>query len=256
MSENAPSGKTPQPIRMDADHVFQFHCAPGVPCFTQCCRDVTIVLTPYDVIRLKNALGISSEDFLDPYTLVLPQGNRLIPMVVLKMNEQDKRCPFVSQQGCRVYADRPWPCRMFPLNMNDDGTFSYVADTSRCQGLKQEEKRRIADWLIEQGVPVYDEMNDLFSHITSPLRAQDLDITNPQIYKMVFMALYNLDKFRNFIFQSSFLNRFDIESTRIEKIKRNDLELLKFSFDWIKFGLFGQKTLRVKNPEPEGRPTR
>ena len=57
------------------------------------------------------------------------------------------------------------------------------------------------DWLIEQGVPVYDEMNDLFSHITSPLRAQDLDITNPQIYKMVFMALYNLDKFRNFIFQ-------------------------------------------------------
>jgi hypothetical protein len=34
----------------------------------------------------------------------------------------------------------------------------------------------------------------------------------------------------------------------IEKLKRSDLELLKFSFDWIKFGLLGQKTLVVKTP--------
>jgi Fe-S-cluster containining protein len=50
-------------------------------------------------------------------------------MVVLKMNEDnDKRCSFVSETGCRVYNDRPWPCRMYPLNMNDDGTFSLIAD--------------------------------------------------------------------------------------------------------------------------------
>jgi len=51
--------------RMDADHVFRFRCNPGVPCFTRCCGDVTIALTPYDVIRLKNALGVSSKEFLD-----------------------------------------------------------------------------------------------------------------------------------------------------------------------------------------------
>jgi len=248
MDRTATDREKNRPVRMDPNHVFQFNCSPGVPCFTQCCRDVTIVLTPYDVVRLKNALKINSEEFLDRHTIILPKETRLIPMVVLKMNEDDKRCPFVSEQGCSVYEDRPWPCRMFPLDMNDDGTFSFVDDKSRCKGLFRKETQRISDWLVEQGVPIYDEVNDLFTHVTAPLRAQDLDIDNPKIYQMVFMALYNLDKFRKFVFESSFLDRFVLEDITIEKLKRNDLELLKFSFDWIKFGLLGQKTLVVKTP--------
>ena len=234
-------------LRMEADQPFQFRCGPGVPCFTDCCRDITIVLTPYDVVRLKNALQISSEEFLDQYTIIIPREKRLIPMVVLKMNEDnDKRCSFVSENGCTVYNDRPWPCRMYPLNMNDDGTFGLIADPAKCKGLEQPDHARISSWLIEQGVPMYDEMNMLFSQITAPLQAQELDIDNPKIYQMTFMALYNLDKFKDFIFKSSFLDRFVIEDITIEKLKRNDVELLKFSFDWIKFGIFGQKTLQVK----------
>jgi Fe-S-cluster containining protein len=238
---------------MDADHIFTFTCSPGVPCFTQCCQDVTIVLTPYDVVRLKNALGIPSDEFLEKYTLIIPKENRLIPMVVLRMGEEDKRCPFVGKDGCAVYSDRPWPCRMFPLDMNDDGTFRILADPSRCQGLGTGETSRISDWLVGQAIPVYDEMNRLFSQITSPLGAQDWDIDNPQVHQMIFMALYNLDRFRNFIFQSSFLDRFEMDDITTEKIKRSDVELMKFSFNWIKFGLLGQKTLRVK-PGAAGTP--
>lgn len=250
MSESSTTRDDQAQPRMDADHVFRFTCAPGVPCFTRCCQDVTIVLTPYDVARLKNALGIPSEEFLDKYTLIIPKKNRLIPMVVLRMRESTKRCPFVGPEGCSVYLDRPWPCRMFPLDMNDDGTFRLIADASRCQGLKAEETSRISDWLVGQGVPVYDEMNRLFSQITSPLGTQEWDIDNPQIHQMIFMALYNLDRFRTFIFQSSFLDRFEIDDVMIEKIKRSDIELIKFSFDWIKFGILGQKTLRVKPDAP------
>ncbi len=234
-------------LRMDPDQAFRFKCGPDVPCFTDCCRDITIVLTPYDVVRLKNALEISSEEFLDQYTIIIPRENRLIPMVVLKMNEEnDKRCSFVSETGCSVYNDRPWPCRMYPLNMNDDGTFGLIADPVKCKGLEQPEHTRISNWLIGQGVPMYDEMNMLFSQVTSPLQAQELDIDNPKIYQMTFMALYNLDKFKGFVFGSSFLDRFVIDDVTIEKLKRNDVELLKFAFDWIKFGIFGQKTLQVK----------
>jgi len=49
---------------MESVHPFQFNCNPGVSCFTQCCQDVTIVLTPYDVLRLKNGLKISSGEFM------------------------------------------------------------------------------------------------------------------------------------------------------------------------------------------------
>ncbi|MBW1722131.1 MAG: YkgJ family cysteine cluster protein [Deltaproteobacteria bacterium] len=236
---------------MDRGHLFHFRCYPGISCFTQCCRDVTILLTPYDVVRLKNGLGISSDTFLDSYTLVLPKKNRLIPMVVLKMNEDDKRCPFVSEKGCSVYPDRPWPCRMYPLDMADDGTFHLITDPARCGGLKEKDTWKIDEWLKDQGTDPYDEMNELLSTITIPLQARDLDIDNPDISRMVFMSLYNLDKFREFVFKSSFLDRLDVEPERVERIKENDIELLKFSFDWIKFGLFGEKLFWVKEtPRP------
>ena len=239
-------------MRMHHDYVFQFSCSRGVPCFTQCCQDVTIILTPYDVLRLKKGLGISSDEFLDQYTVIISKDNRLIPMVVLKMNEEDdKKCPFVTEKGCAVYAHRPWPCRMFPLDMNDDGTFGFITDSSRCLGLKEDENGPISEWLVEQGVPIYDEMNSLFSQVTAPLKAEEQDIDNPQIHKMVFMALYNLDKFKDFVFKSTFLDRFDVDPLVIEKIKRNDVELLKFAFDWRKFGIFGQKTFQVR---PEAAP--
>ncbi|MBC8420741.1 MAG: YkgJ family cysteine cluster protein [Proteobacteria bacterium] len=255
MRKSNRTGTSGVAARMDVEHLFQFNCAPDVPCFTECCRDITIVLTPYDVLRLKNALGMDSDIFLDRYTIIIPKEKLLIPMVVLKMNEDDKRCPFVSEKGCTVYADRPWPCRMYPLDMKDDGTFSLITDSSRCKGLKENSKNRISTWLIEQGVPMYDEMNHLFSQVTSPLQAQELDIDNPNIYQMTFMSLYNLDKFRNFVFKSTFLDRFDIDTVAIEKLKRSDVELLKFAFDWIKFGIFGQKTFQVKESAiPKGNP--
>ena len=130
--------------------------------------------------------------------------------------------------------------------MNDDGTFHLITDPSRCLGLKEDDEWRIGEWLVNQGVVPYDEMNGLFSEITTPLRAQEPEIENPQISKMIVMALYNLDRFREFVLKSTFLDRFEVEPIRIEKIKRDDVELLKFSFDWIKFGIFGQKLFWVK----------
>lgn len=251
MSQVNPDTKRKQTQRMDPDHVLKFNCYPGVSCFTQCCQDVTIVLTPYDVLRLKKGIGIPSDEFIDRYTIIIPKEKRLIPLVILKMNKEDKRCPFVSSEGCGVYDDRPWSCRMYPLDMADDGTFHLITDSSRCGGLNESDEWRIGDWLVDQGVVLYDQMNTLLSQVTTPLQAQELDIDNPDILKMVFMALYNLDKFREFILKSSFLDRFDIEPTQIEKIKRSDEELLKFGFDWIKFGLFGQLLFRVKQKPSE-----
>jgi Fe-S-cluster containining protein len=245
MTESKPSRKK-RKERMEAEQHFHFRCDPGVPCFTQCCQDVAIVLTPYDVVRLKSTLGMSSEEFLDRYTIIISKEKRLIPIVLLKMNEKDKKCPFVTQEGCSVYSDRPWPCRMYPLDMDGEGLFFLITDSSRCQGLTQNEEWRVGDWLVDQGVVPYDEMNALFGSITGPLQTHELDIDNPDIAKMLFMALYNVDKFRDFVFKSSFLDRFDVEESRIQKIKRSDLELLKFGFDWIKFGLFGQKLFSVK----------
>lgn len=246
MSEKKSANISEERPRMEREHQFKFKCHPGVACFTTCCRDITIVLTPYDVLRLKNGLGMSSDEFLDRYTLIIPQEKSLIHMVALKMNEDDKRCPFVSEKGCAVYEDRPWSCRMYPLDINDDGTFSLITDRSKCLGLKEKDTWVISDWLSEQKIEPYEEMNEQLSAITIPLQAQELDIDNPKIHKMIFMALYNLDKFREFVFKSTFLDRLEAKPERIKKIKQSDEDLLKFAYDWIKFGIFGKRVFGVK----------
>ena len=249
MGQNQPTKPTGKE-RMAPEHLFRFRCRPGISCFTQCCKDVTIALTPYDVLRLKNSLGITSDEFLDTYAVILPKPNRLIPLVVLRMKEDDKKCPFVSEEGCQVYGDRPWPCRMYPLDMGDEGSFHLIAREEMCNGLQEPAEQQISTWLEGQDIGPFDEMNDLFSDVTRPLIAQKLDIDNPSILKMVFMALYNLDKFREFVFNSTFLDRFEVEPERVKLIKEDELALLKFAFDWTKFGLFGEKLFWVKeNPE-------
>jgi len=40
--------------RLGLKSKFKFECHKGVKCFTKCCRGINIVLTPYDIIRLKN----------------------------------------------------------------------------------------------------------------------------------------------------------------------------------------------------------
>ncbi len=232
--------------RFEEVHVFQFRCHPGVSCFTNCCRDINIVLTPYDAVRMKNALGISSEEFIDKHTIIIPKEGRLIPVVLLKMNEDDKKCPFVSADGCRIYSDRPWPCRMYPLTLNDDGTYSMITDTSRCKGLEEKDTNKIIDWLYTQEIEEYDELNEFLSSLTIQLQSQNLNIENHQIQQMVFMSLYNIDKFRKFVFESTFLERLEVEEDMLEKIKKSDTDLLKFAFEWIKFGLFGKKVFWVK----------
>ena len=86
----------------------------------------------------------------------------------------------------------------------------------------------------------------LYQDITEHERTKDLEITNPDVFLMVQMALYDLDRFRKFVFESNFLNYFEVEKGRIETIKRDDAELLVFGIEWVKFGLLGQQTFQVK----------
>jgi hypothetical protein len=63
---------------------------------------------------------------------------------------------------------------------------------------------------------------------------------------MAFMACFNIDQFRRFVFGSTFLSRFDVPEERVENMKRDDVALMRFGFDWAKFFLSGQPTLALR----------
>jgi len=233
---------------------FRFACHQGLDCFTRCCRDTAIFLTPYDILRMKNSLGISSESFLRDYTIWL-SNDAGFPVVLMKMGDDSARsCPFVTAEGCRIYPHRPWACRIFPLQPEHakpaekaDKQYYSVMDVSFCQGLLEQEVYTVAQWQEHQGIPIYREMEKIFKKITLNEFLSDQSIRNEQIRDMYYMACYDLDRFRRFVFESTFLKRFETEPAEVEKIKKDDVELYRFAMKWIEYGLIGQHVLTVKS---------
>jgi Fe-S-cluster containining protein len=242
--------------RLSEDSTFKFACHPGVPCFNDCCGDVNIFLTPYDILRLKKNLNMSSEKFLADYTIIPFDKELKYPIVLLQMQDDDKKsCPFVGENGCTVYEDRPWACRMYPLGMASpkeggeglDDEFYFLLEESFCKGFNEENTLTVADWMENQGINEYNKMGYYFKELTLHDFFQDGSDVTPEKIEMFFLACYNLDAFRDFLFSSTFFDKFEIDDATKELIKSDDVELLKFSYTWLRFALFGEKTLKIKS---------
>jgi hypothetical protein len=64
--------------------------------------------------------------------------------------------------------------------------------------------------------------------------------------KAFYMACYDTDRFRKFIFESKFLDVFDIEEEKLSRMKDDETELMRFGFDYTKYILMMSQTLRTK----------
>lgn len=61
------------------------------------------------------------------------------------------------------------------------------------------------------------------------------------------MASYNLDRFREFIFKSKFLKLFEVEKRLRDALLSDDVALMNFSFDWLRFSLFGERLVHMRH---------
>ena len=238
-----------QPIK---DRKFRFACNKDLPCFTKCCANLNLVLTPYDVLRLKNRLKLSSESFLEKYTFSYVDQAYGIPVVKLKMNnDKTRQCPFVTPEGCSVYEDRPGACRLYPVGRaaskiskkHSTGEYYFIIKESHCLGFNEKRDWTVQEWVMNQGMDEYNAMNDFFMDITAGRQAKTIKALSEQQLQMYYMACYNLDDFRRFVFETTFLDKFDITQDIRKCIKTDEIELMAFACKWLKFSLFGEKTI-------------
>jgi Fe-S-cluster containining protein len=239
--------------RLGLDDHFCFRCDKDLKCFTRCCHDVSILLTPYDVLRMKRALKMDSSDFLEKYTLVLESKEKGTPVVFLKMDENSQNCPFVGERGCAVYSQRPWSCRMYPLGMAEpkdsaqvSQRFFFVVREEICEGHAAERELSVRDWMAEQQVDAAEALDESFRRLMGHGGWENREALTPDKLAMFYMAAYDVDRFRRFIFQTKFLDFFEVDETRIEAIRTDDEELLEFAFDWIAFSILHEKRMKLK----------
>jgi Fe-S-cluster containining protein len=239
------------PVGLTLKSRFKFKCHPGVSCFTECCRGINIILTPYDVIRLKKRLDLPSDQFLAIYTKPHLLEKTDLPVVTLKQLDDDQEsCPFVRDDGCILYEDRPTACRYYPLGTaslqhkegaDDEGFFFFVHEP-HCQGFEESCQWSVSEWRHDQGVDLRDEVNFEWTDLVVHKRSFPPNIKlTEQAKQMFFMVSYNLDKFRSFVFESTFLERMPVDADTKEKLKTDDVALFKFGVNWLKSIFFKRK---------------
>lgn len=256
-TENKSEANIP-PVQLDENSRFKFRCHKGVSCFTQCCRGINIMLTPYDIVRMKNRMQISSDQFLALYTKPELLEKTDLPVVTLKLlDDEQQSCPFVREDGCLIYTDRPTTCRYYPLGVaslsykeqQEDG-FYIMINEPHCKGFEEDQEWTVREWRKDQGVDVHDEINAEWTELLVRKRSIPKNIRLTEKTKnMFFTASYDIDRFKRFVFESSFLSLYDVDPQTVEEIKKDEIALLRFSFKWIKWLLFKEGEFKFNEAE-------
>lgn len=259
---NETTGKKSEipPEQLSLNSRFKFDCHKGLKCFTDCCRGIDIMLTPYDILTMRKKLDMTSEEFLAAFTTPQILEKADLPVVTLKLLDDDRKsCPFVEdKEGCVIYSDRPTTCRYYPLGVGalsysgekgEKDEFFFTVKESHCRGFEEDKTWTVAEWRQDQGVDLRDEINDGWMELIVRKKSlpQSMKLTADS-KRMFFLVCYNIDTFREFVFNSSFLQRYELSDTDIEAICKDDIKLLQFGFDWLRATFFsaGREKFKVR----------
>lgn len=225
-----PSQRLVQSVAVDAS--FQFHCHPGISCFMECCRELELALSPYDVIRLKQTLGLSSDEFLERYAIIEFGSDDLYPKVYLAMIDDGRAsCPFVDVGGCRVYPDRPGACRTYPVgrgsSLDKNGANQerfIIVKEDHCLGFAEAHDQTVSQWQNDQQINDYNRFNDLLLPLLPRDQNQAFRRLSSDEAALYVDTLYNLEGFKA---------SFAPHPTDAASLPDDDCTILRLAIDWL-----------------------
>ena len=243
------------PTLVEGSHVIEFSCHKGIDCWNACCSNIDISLTPYDVLRMKTRLAISSTEFLKDYTVPYEMEKDGIAGIKFRPVEGGSACRFMKPEGCYIYTDRPTACRYYPvalLSMRkqdeyvDRDSFAIVKE-DHCKGHEVNRPISIGDYRKEQGLEEYDELARGWRQLVLKKKSSGPTIGKPSLRsrQLFFMACYDIDKFREFIQMESFGKLFELPADEKEALLKDDVGLLQFAFRFLRQVLFGEESIAL-----------
>ena len=234
---------------IEATRLLRFACHPGVACFTECCRELDLALTPYDVLRLKRHLEISSGKFLAQYVIVEWDEQQVFPNCYLTMVDDGRAsCVFVDAAGCTVYTDRPGSCRAYPIGRGAARTVEgrpaeslVLIREPHCLGFGEEAEQAAGDYLRDQGLEPYNQYNDALLELLQHPRVRNRTFrpTRHQLDQYM-LALYDLDQFRSALNEGRLTLSDPLTPAQLKGLTGDDEELLLLGIRWLMREFFGE----------------
>ena len=251
------------PNMVGTDHAIQFSCHKGIGCWNACCSNIDISLTPYDIVRLKQRLGISSTEFLRDYTVPYEMEKDGIAGVKFRPVDNGTACRFMRPEGCSVYEDRPTACRYYPVALlsmrkqdeyTDTESYAIVKE-DHCKGHAENRRLTIADYRKEQGVEEYDELARGWRQLVLKKKSAGPAVGAPSLKsrQLFFMACYDVDTFRGFVDSEGFGKLFKLSADEKAMLMADDVELMQFAFRFLKQVLFGEQTIELDETAAKAR---
>jgi Fe-S-cluster containining protein len=245
-----------QPELIEGDKQIRFRCHRGVACWNACCRNIDISLTPYDILRLKRRLKISSSEFLAKYTLPYEIEKDGIAGVKLKPVENGTACQFMREEGCSVYEDRPTACRYYPVALlsmrrqdeyTDRAAYALVREP-HCLGHNEDRPITVNEYRREQGVEEYDELARGWRQLILKKKSSGPTVgkPSPRSLQLFFMVCYDLDRFREFVCSDAFHAVYDLPADLRHEIENDEVALMQFGFRLLRQVLFHEPSIPIR----------
>ena len=246
------------PKLLTGDSKLQFRCHTGVSCFNACCRQADITLAPYDVLRLQQHLGMTSEEFLKKHTVPFQLERDGVPGIKLRTTEEGACLLLDEEKGCTVYADRPTVCRYYPvglLTLREKDTYEAKQQYSliredHCMGHQEPRELTVDEYRKEQEVEIYDQRNREWYELILKKRSGGPGVGQPNemSLQLFFMASFNFDMFRKFIMSDNFRATYDLPDETYAELESDYEALIAFGYRFMRQVLFGEMTI----PEKKG----
>lgn len=256
-------GGVVQPVRLKASDRFSFRCHKGVSCWNVCCHGADVTLTPGDILALSRHFALRPAAFVARYAVPAIHAGSGLPVAKLVMTGKDGAGPCVfmdDEVGCTVYASRPVTCRYYPLGLgalkmkghDQREDMYFLVKETHCKGHEEAKEQSVEAFRQEQGVAPYDLINRRWIDILMKMASwrslggpMGKDVST-QTKKMFYMASTDVDAFRRFVFESSFLATYQIDDDRVAAIRADDETLLQLGFDWLGNVMFNDPTIAMK----------
>lgn len=236
---------------------FNFRCHAGLSCFLSCCSNVRMRLYPYDVLRLKQCLGMHSADFLARHVELCEGSHPFFPGLRLRLSDQaGHSCPFLEERGCGVYPHRPSACRTYPLERGVEkregqsalGVRYFLTHHPWCRGHGEAHHYSLRHWEREQDLYDWNLYNDHWAELDAFFAG------NPwagegkagPMQQLAFMVCYNIDAFRAYSEQHRLMEQFRLNKAERRALQRDDAALLLFGFQWLELVLGGRRLLTAR----------
>ena len=254
------------PTTLEGTAALQFQCRKGIACWNACCSNIDISLTPYDIVRLKQHLELSSSEFLNRYTVPYEMEKDGIAGVKLRPADGGTACRFMTDAGCGVYADRPTACRYYPVALlsmrkqdeSVDRQYYAIVREDHCLGHQEPRTQTIDEYRAEQGLPEYDDLAHGWRQLILKKKSSGPTVGKPskRSLELFFMTCYDIDRFRSFVASDSFSGIYDLPADELHAMLLDDVTLLQFGFRFLRQVLFGEMTIPMRAESVEQRRAR